>query len=42
MIVARGVQITNPILKKDVEIEQALDDLLRYTYEDLDDILAGE
>ena len=42
MIVARGVQITNPILKKDVEIEQALDELLRYTYEDLDDILAGE
>ena len=42
MIVARGVKITNPILKKDVEIEQALDDLLKYTYEDLDNILAGE
>jgi hypothetical protein len=40
MIVARGEKVT-PAIKKDVEIEQTLDSLLRYTYEDLDALLAG-
>ena len=39
MIVARGFRITNPVIKKDVEMEQTLDSLLKYTYEDLDRLL---
>lgn len=42
MIVARGVQITNPAIRKDVDIEQTLDSLLKYTYEDLDSLLEKE
>ena len=39
MIVARGVQIKDPAIRKNVEIEQTLDGLLKYTYEDLDRLL---
>ena len=39
MVVARGVRIANPVIKKNVEIEQSLDSLLGYKYEDLDLLL---
>ncbi len=39
MIVARGALIRDPVIKKNVEMEQSLDSLLKYTYEDLDPLL---
>ena len=42
MVVARGVRITHPSVKKYVEIEHALDSLLNCTYEDLDERLKKE
>ena len=39
MVVARGALIRNPVIKKNVEMEQTLDSLLGYSYEDLDVLL---
>ena len=39
MVVTRGVAIKDPIVRKNVEMEQSLDSLLRYGYEDLDVLL---
>ena len=39
MVVARGVRIMNPALRKDVEIEHALDSLRKITYKELDGLL---
>ena len=39
MVVARGVLIREPIIRKNVEMEQSLDSLLHYGYEDLDVLL---
>ena len=39
MVVARGALIKEPVIKKNVEIEQTLDSLLKYTYDDLDRLL---
>lgn len=39
MVVARGVRIDRPALKKAVEIEQNLDSLRKITYEELEELL---
>ena len=39
MVVARGVLIREPVIRKNVEMEQSLDSLLHYGYEDLDVLL---
>lgn len=39
MVVARGTLIREPSVRKNVEMEQTLDSLLRYSYEDLDLLL---
>ena len=39
MVVARGVRIMNPVISKNVDMEQTLDSLQKYTYEDLDRLL---
>ena len=39
MVVARGVRIDRPVLKKEIEIEHALDSLRKITYEELDELL---
>lgn len=39
MVVSRGERIEKPVVKKYGEIERTLDDLLRYTYADLDSLL---
>ena len=41
MVVARGVRIEKPALKKDVEIEHELDSLRKITYEELEGRLNG-
>ena len=39
MVVARGGRIDRPVLKKEIEIEHALDSLRKITYEELDELL---
>ena len=39
MVVARGALIKEPVIRKNVEIEQTLDSLLKYTYDDLDGLI---
>ena len=39
IVVTGGVMIAEPVVRKNVEMEQALDSLLKYRYEDLDVLL---
>ena len=39
MVVARGTLVREPAIRKNVEMEQILDSLLAYRYEDLDVLL---
>jgi imidazolonepropionase-like amidohydrolase len=39
MVVARGALISDPVIKKNVAIEQTLDSLLKVSYDDLDRLI---